>query len=372
MKILHLLTSGGVGGIEVLCKDICLESTFKHIFCFMFGNGAIYEQMKQLKFNIYSFAKYKKLSLKRLLNIKKIAKECDIIIVHHDDPFLELYYLLLMKILPRKKYISMVHHCYEPISDKQQYGFVKLILKKFIIHSIFQNSNFLIFVSHAGYKSYLTDYQIDQNKVSIIYNGINQEKILRGKKVEKRQNNYKRLIYAGRLVPLKGVDQLVKVFSILSKSHNIVLDIVGDGTQKRYLETMVQEMKISDKVTFYGFQHDISNYLEKADIFVYPSRTEIFGISLVEAMASKCICIANNVGGIPEIITNNINGFLNISNSDEELIQKIQQALKVCENENQRQEMMIQAFSTAEKFSIKKSVYELEKLCKEIVSDCHD
>ena len=40
MKILHLLTSGGVGGIEVLCKDICLESTFKHIFCFMFENGS--------------------------------------------------------------------------------------------------------------------------------------------------------------------------------------------------------------------------------------------------------------------------------------------------------------------------------------------
>lgn len=368
MKILHLLTSGGVGGIEVLCKNIGLEATLEHTFCFMFGNGVIYEQMKQLKFNIYSFAKYKKLSLKRLLNVKKIVKEYDIIVVHHDDPFLELYYLLLMKIFPKKKYISMVHHCYEPVSDKQQYGFVKLILKKFIIHTIFQNSNHLIFVSHAGYKSYISDYQIDKNKVSIIYNGISEEKILRGRNVRKPKNNYMRLIYAGRLVPLKGVDQLLRAFSTLSKSYNIILDIIGDGTQKECLETMVQEMKIFDKVTFYGFQEDVSNYLEKSDIFIYPSKTEIFGISLVEAMAAKCICVANNVGGIPEIIINNVNGFLNINNSDEELIQKIQQALKICEDEKQRQEMMTQAFSTAEKFSIKKSVYKLEKLFKKIVN----
>ena len=62
MKILHLLTSGGIGGIEILCKDISIYSNCDNLFCFLFGDGNIYSQMKEMRKAVFSFKDSKKLS----------------------------------------------------------------------------------------------------------------------------------------------------------------------------------------------------------------------------------------------------------------------------------------------------------------------
>lgn len=367
MKIVHLLTSGNIGGIEVLCKDIGICADYKNAFCFLFGKGLTYEQMKASCCEVYDFSQYQKVSVRRLKLLIEIAKTGDVIIVHHDDPYLELYYLILQKVLPHKKYISMVHHCYEPEMDKKNVGFLKLILKRNIQRKMFQFSDKLIFVSKAGYKSYLQYYLIDESKVEIIYNGIDEKKINHGRSIKKKINRSLYLLYVGRLVELKGVDDLITAFYKISSQYDLILNIVGDGKQRFYLEEMVKKYGIDNKVKFWGFKQNVTPFLEDADVFVYPSKTEIFGISLVEAMAYQCICVANNIGGIPEIISNEKNGLLNLSNTTEGLTVKIEQAIRICSDPIRKEKMRESAQKTAAQFCVSNTISELGKLCSHLL-----
>lgn len=364
MKVLNLLTSGGVGGIEVLCRDIAQYSEVHNVFCFLFGEGLIYEDMKSSQYDVYSLSYGKKLSLGRFSELKRLAFDCDIVVVHHDDPFLQMHYLMLMKMFPAKKYISMVHHCYDPVADNVGYGFLKRSLKKYLIMQMFKKSNRLIFVSKNGYKSYLCDFKIDGQKVDIVYNGISTTKIELGKNCKKEYGQTIKLLYVGRLVELKGVDKLIDAFAHLAV--HCELKIVGDGSMRLQLEKMVHDSDKS-RVRFCGFQTDVTNYLSESEVFIYPSKTEIFGLSIVEAMAFGNICVASNVGGIPEIIDDGVNGYLNHDNSVEGLVSAINKAIDVIKDKGKRNLMQSRARATAEKFSILKTVEELEAIYVELV-----
>lgn len=362
MKILHLLTSGGFGGIEVLCKDIATYSNVDNVFCFLFGEGDIYEQMKMAGNTVHSFQDKKKVSLSKINKLRYIAKSCDIIVVHHDDPFLQMYYLALKKSYPKKKYISMVHHCYDPVADNLGYGILKKKLKNHIISQMFKKSDKIVFVSKAGKNSYAGTYHLDSKKICIVYNGIGEKFLDGGQYVNKVQHDFVRILYVGRLVEIKGVDSLVKILPEIISYQDAYIDIVGDGESRNELESKVSSLGIQDRVTFHGFKANVAPFLADADIFVYPSKTEIFGISLVEAMAFKCICVANNVGGIPEIINDGENGFLNNENSSEGLKKALIKAIDSVFDINHRYEIMNSARKKAEFFSIFATISHLERI----------
>lgn len=362
MKVLHLLTSGGIGGIEILCKDIAANSEIENIFCFMFGEGAVYEQMKMSGYQVHSLDDNKKISAGKFNSLKDIARPCDIVVVHHNDPFLEMYYLLLMKVCPQKKYVSMVHHCYNPAIDDIDYGFIKKQMKKRIQHAMFKKSDALIFVSKAGLDSYTEHFQIDGKKAYVVYNGIGNKYLDAGKNVVKENHDKVRILYAGRLVALKGVDDLIEVLPKIIAHIDVCVEIVGDGNCREELEKKVSELGLKDCITFHGFKNDITPYLAKTDVFVYPSRTEIFGLSIVEAMAFKCVCVANNVGGIPEILVNNVNGYLNVSNTIEGLEEAIFKAVDSVKDGRIRDCIVQEARKTAERFSISNTIKNLEEI----------
>ena len=361
MVVLHLLTSGGIGGIEVLCRDIGLYSNnSEHVFAFLFGEGLLYESMKQNGLHVVSCRKPRKISYARLHDLIKLAKDCDVIIVHHNDPFLEMYYLALHSFLPKKKYISMIHHCYDPQEERAEYGFAKRNIKKIIIKQMLKKSDRLLFVSKAGLDSFLRCFRFNRNKAEVVYNGINIEKLEEGKKCKKNDGKIPVLMYAGRLEKIKGVDQLVNAIALLS-DLKCKIQIIGDGKQKNDLLALSQELNLAERIEFINFQIDLTPWLTKADIFIYPSRMEIFGLSVVEALAYQCICVVNNVGGLPEIIENHKNGLLNMDNSVEGLAKTIEQAVEIFGNPEEKDKIRKQALITAERFCIQNTINQLEK-----------
>lgn len=367
VKVLHLLTSGGIGGIETLCREIGKYARFDNEFCFMFGEGPIYEQMKKLGMNVVSFAHYPKISRKRMRKLVNLVSDRNVVIVHHDDPFLQFYFLLLRKIHPKTKYIAMIHHCYNPAIDFKGYGAIKCHIRNLLIERIFTKSDELIFVSNAGYSSYLGNFKISNDKVHIIYNGISSNLIKEGGGISKKFTGNIQILYVGRLVELKNVNILLIAFSKIVDKSNIRLVIVGDGPERNKLEILSQDLGIASIVSFEGYQLDVVPYLRAGDIFVYPSSTEIFGISILEAMAFKCICIGNNVGGIPEIIHDKENGLLNYSLSEDELANKIEEAISICQDNKKRMLMEEKAFNTSKSFSIDSTIYNLEAVIESCV-----
>ena len=115
--------------------------------------------------------------------------------------------------------------------------------------------------------------------------------------------------YAGRLYPAKGLIYLFSaVKKIRDKHSDIAILIVGDGAQRKELETISRDLKV--KTIFTGWQSDLPLYYSLMDIFVLPSLFEGLPNVLLEAMAMKKAVVATKVGGIPDVASNGENGFL--------------------------------------------------------------
>lgn len=129
----------------------------------------------------------------------------------------------------------------------------------------------------------------------------------------------KLILTVGRLSKEKGHSILIRAFSKL-KNEEWELGIVGDGSERETLEKIVQELKLGDKVTFYGHRKEFSVILARASLFVLPSYYEGFPNALVEAMSVPIVCVASNcIAGPSEIIRHNVNGFLFEPGNVEEL-----------------------------------------------------
>ncbi len=121
----------------------------------------------------------------------------------------------------------------------------------------------------------------------------------------------------GHAVPVKGWDILVKAFSkVCSKFSNAKLVLIGSNamTNERetfsYVSGLAKELGISERVIFPGRREDIPDFFAACDIYIQPSRSEGLCSALVEALSAGMPCIAANVGGMPDLVIHDYNGFL--------------------------------------------------------------
>lgn len=126
---------------------------------------------------------------------------------------------------------------------------------------------------------------------------------------------------------ISATDQVVGTVSALrpEKDHDtflraarLVIDVrpntrilvVGDGPLRSRLEAKCRLLEIDSNVVFAGARQDVAHLLRAMDLFVLSSRTECFPISVLEAMATGRPVVCTDVGGIPEMVVDGINGFL--------------------------------------------------------------
>ena len=179
------------------------------------------------------------------------------------------------------------------------------------------------------------------------------DKIQQGSKHKLPIDKPYKITYIGRLNYVKGVDYLIRAVSIVKEKYPISVSIVGDGPDRNNLETLSKDIGVSDVVTFEGRHSNVIPFLEKTSVFVYPSIwNEVFGISLVEAMAFGIPCVSNRVGGIPEILDDGKNGFLTKEKSDEALAEAICSVLEILEQNEKVEDISICAKENANSFSI--------------------
>ena len=111
----------------------------------------------------------------------------------------------------------------------------------------------------------------------------------------------------------KGIDVLLRAFArVVEKESDLTLTLVGDGPLRAHHEALAQDLGLNGRVSFLGWQNraQVGDLLRRCDVFVLPSRSEPFGIVIIEAMACGKPVVASAVGGIPEIIHQGENGIL--------------------------------------------------------------
>ncbi|GAB4144358.1 MAG: glycosyltransferase family 1 protein [Cyanobacteria bacterium J069] len=113
------------------------------------------------------------------------------------------------------------------------------------------------------------------------------------------------LLYVGRLSAEKEIDRIKPVLEAIPNAR---LALVGDGPYRADLEKIFE----GTPTFFAGYMtgKTLGAAFASADAFIFPSRTETLGLVLLEAMAAGCPVIAANAGGIPDIVTDGVNGYL--------------------------------------------------------------
>lgn len=110
----------------------------------------------------------------------------------------------------------------------------------------------------------------------------------------------------GRLEKVKGCEYLISALKRL-KNVDYICDIYGDGS---LLEKLKELAAGDDKIHFMGFSSKVRKVLPQYDVLVLPSLYEAFPLTIPEAMNAKVLLVCSNVGGIPYIIENQVNGYL--------------------------------------------------------------
>ncbi|MGM0508318.1 MAG: glycosyltransferase [Fusobacteriota bacterium] len=168
---------------------------------------------------------------------------------------------------------------------------------------------------------------LDKDKIKIIYNGIDLDKM--DKKewdyIYKRDKDEIIIGNAGRLSKQKGQKYLIDIAEKLKKTEvKFKIVIAGTGELEKELKEYAKKKHVEDKVVFLGFVKNIKSFMKSIDIFVLTSLWEGFGYVMIEAMANQKPVLAFNVSNISEIVDNKKNGYL-ISDFDiKEMCDKIQ------------------------------------------------
>lgn len=119
------------------------------------------------------------------------------------------------------------------------------------------------------------------------------------------EENELAILFVGSAFKRKGLDRLIGALA-----NNMRLLVVGTGDHLSLYKKMVMHRGLSQQVTFYGFKKDVQPYYAAADVVALPSRSEAFGMSILEAMACGLPTIVSDNAGVADIIVDKVNGCL--------------------------------------------------------------
>jgi L-malate glycosyltransferase len=118
------------------------------------------------------------------------------------------------------------------------------------------------------------------------------------------------LMHLSNFRPVKRVTDAVEIFALVRQKMPAKLVLVGDGPDRGAAEYSVRRKKLQKDVLFLGKQDRVQEKLGVADLFLLPSDLESFGLAALEAMACEVPVVATRVGGIPEVVTHGVDGYL--------------------------------------------------------------
>lgn len=241
----------------------------------------------------------------------KIVKTFNIDIIHSSMSIPGGFTGVILNKMLNKPHILSLHGSDVPYHSSSKI----MILIKPLIKYILLNTDKIILVSHELLKT--LDRTINRNRIKteIIYAGVNLPDNPNSKDINTQKVNIIKCISLGRLVELKGYQDVIMAVNKIKEDSPFKLEykIIGDGPYKNNLIKLVKRLNLVDCVKFLGLinnQEKKSKFLYNSDIFIGTSHTEAMGLVFIEALAHGLPVIGSDVGGIPEVINSDDYGSL--------------------------------------------------------------
>jgi glycosyltransferase involved in cell wall biosynthesis len=117
--------------------------------------------------------------------------------------------------------------------------------------------------------------------------------------------------WVGRMTGVKDTDAVLEIVrATRERGIPAVLCMVGDGPDRERLEQIARDLGIARSTYFVGYQSDVAGYYRLFDAFLLPSVNEGTPVSAIESLASGTPVVATRVGGVPDVVTDGVDGFL--------------------------------------------------------------
>lgn len=322
MKILQVMWLGEIGGLEKYVLQLSTELTGRRYdveMCIVSRDGPISKEAKTRGIITHILNLRNGFDIVRAFRFIRLLKENDYDVIHvHDRNF--MINLILLVFYRGKKVFT--EHGGELIGDKPQKRFFFYKLLVFQYYKIIANSEHI--------KKVLVGRGLVSNeKISLIYNGIeidSSPKVLNDKiRINLNIATGKKVVgVIARMVPAKGVDLFIEVAKKISQvKEDFVFIIVGDGPMKSDYEKLAGHKSVHSDIRFLGWRTDVKDILSILDIYMFTSRWESFGISLVEAMAAGVPITGFDIPGANEILVNDETAILVRPYNTDELTKKV-------------------------------------------------
>ena len=265
-------------------------------------------------------------------------------------------------------------HAY-PDNLTQQLKLPKLAKKPI---NMMMNRYFVSFLKRSEYATMPTEQAvadlIPQKRkpfkvpVEALSNGIDLSRFAKGRANKEIYEKYKIpqnkpiVLYVGRVDPEKSLDVLTEAFvKVHQKVNDAHFVVVGDGTARQKLETIIKKAGLTKHAHFLGrvVGDDLPQLYRTGTVFAITSKTETQSIVLMEAMASGLPCVAVKAGAVHELVKNNKNGFLCEPDDINGVARGIE---KILTNKNTRDKMSKESIARAAKHDISHTLTRMEEI----------
>ena len=201
------------------------------------------------------------------------------------------------------------------------------ISEKEIKHS-YNNLTKVICVSKEAKENFCNKYNISKDKVSVIYNYIDEASILEKAKEFKVNNKVFTFVNVAKMRDQKRQDRLIDAAIYLkAKGYDFKIQLIGDGPNYDKITKMVNNNNISDKIELLGLKTNPYPYINDADFFVLSSSIEGYGIVIKEALLLKKKILTTDTIGPREILEDGKYGLI-VPNNDDDIKYAMEDILK--------------------------------------------
>ncbi len=208
-----------------------------------------------------------------------------------------------------------------------------------------------------------------RNEIQVVYNFVNCDNYKPLENPELRHsytpNGEKILIHLSNFRPVKRPTDVIEIFLRVQSRIPAALLMVGDGPERSSAEWLVRRHHLENKVHFLGKRDNIEDLIGISDLLLLPSDNESFGLVALEAMACQVPVVVSKVGGLPEVVTDGVEGFLVEPHNVDRMAER---ALEILCDAPRHREMGIRARESARKrFCSSKIIPQYEAYYREVL-----
>lgn len=217
---------------------------------------------------------------------------------------------LFMRIC-QKKVITV--HDITPFLFPESFSPLTLFRYRLLFKRTLKTADKIISDSHSTKKDLMNHFNVPDDKISVVHLGIDEKfRVLDMNDVDRIRTKYSLndpfILYVGTLEPRKNISTLIKAFYKIKNKNSIhKLVIAGKkGWKYKNVFNIIDELHLQNEIIFVDYvpYEDLPGLYNAADLFVYPSLYEGFGLPPLEAMACGTPVITSNVSSLPEVVGN--------------------------------------------------------------------